>query len=419
MQGTPSRHIVRFGSLNRAAPLTRCFLVGLLAAVPLAAQHETRADEIRAARKEKADRLEPEVSYKIEERLNKLDRQRVMERLMVGADGLGVRLGGLPTGQGFALGPQYRRRDLADGNVVFRTSLAGTLTTAWLADLQVTLPKLANGKVTFDFHALHRNSPSFEYFGPGPDSNESNETNYRIEENSYDFTVGLRPFRPFAFGVTGGLYQPNTGPGNDDGQIGDVFPPASIPGLIEQTDFLRGGFFVQFDNRDIPGTPRTGGNYAARFVYYDDRDLKRHSHRRLDLDAQHYIPFFNRKRVIALRAKTIMTFANGSAVVPFYMQPVLGGSDDLRGFRQWRFYDNNLIVATAEYRWEAFSGLDMALFFDAGKVTPRRSEINFHDLEGSAGFGFRFNAANSVFIRIDVGFSHEGPQIWLKFGNVF
>ena len=388
---------------------------------PLAAQHETRADEIRAARKEKAGRLEPEVSYKIEERLNKLDRERVIERLLVGADGLGVRLGGMPTGQGFALGPQYRRRDLADGNVIFRTSLAGTLSKAWLADLQVTMPKLANGKLTFDFHALHRNSPRFEYFGSGPDSKEGNRTNYRIEKNSYDFTVGFRPFKPFAFGVTGGLYEPNTGPGNRSGiaQIGDVFMPGTIPGLVEQTDFLRGGFFVQFDNRDIPGTPRSGGNYAARFVYYDDRDLERHSHRRLDLEAQQYIPFFNRKRVIALRAKTIMTFANGGTVVPFYMQPVLGGSDDLRGFRQWRFYDNNLIVATAEYRWEAFSGLDMALFFDAGKVTPKRSEVNFHDLEGSAGFGFRFNAVNSVFIRIDVGFSHEGTQIWLKFGNVF
>ena len=420
MPGTPSKQIVGFCSANRAAPLARCLLVSLLLTVPLAAQHKTRAEEIRAARKDKAARLEPEVAYKIEERLNKLDRERVIERLM-GADGLGVRLGGMPTGQGFALGPQYRRRDLADGNVVFRTSLAGTLSKAWLADLQVTMPKLANGKLTFDFHALHRNSPRFEYFGPGPDSKEGNRTNYRIEENSYDFTVGLRPFRPFAFGVTGGLYEPNTGPGNRSGiaQIGDVFMPGTIPGLMEQTDFLRGGFFVQFDNRDIPGTPRKGGHYAARFVYYDDRDLKRHSHRRLDLDAQHYIPFFNRKRVIALRAKTIMTFANGSAVVPFYMQPVLGGSDDLRGFRQWRFYDNNLIVATAEYRWEAFSGLDMALFFDAGKVTPKRSEVNFHDLEGSAGFGLRFNAVNSVFIRIDVGFSHEGTQIWLKFGNVF
>ena len=418
MPGNPSKRIVRFPA-SRATPLTRCLLASLLLTVPLAAQHETRADEIRAARKDKAARLEPEVSYKIEERLNNLDRQRVTERLMVGADGLGVRLGGMPTGQGFAVGPQYLRRDLADGNVVFRTSVAGTLTTAWLADLQVTMPKLANGKFTLDFHALHRNSPMFEYFGPGPDSKESNETNYRIEENSYDFTVGLHPFRRFTLGVTGGLYQPNTGPGHDDVQIGDVFPSSSIPGLIDQPDFLRGGFFVQFDNRDVPGTPRIGGNYAARFVYYHDRNLESHSHRRLDLDAQHYFPFFNRKRVIALRAKTIMTFANGSAVVPFYMQPVLGGSDDLRGFRQWRFYDDNLIVATAEYRWEAFSGLDMALFFDAGKVTPKRSEINFQDLEGSAGFGFRFNAANSVFIRIDVGFSHEGPQIWLKFGNVF
>ncbi len=169
--------MARFCSWNRAASLTRCLLVGLLLAVPLDAQHETRADEIRAARKEKAGRLEPEVSYKIEERLNNLERQRVVERFMVGADGLGVRLGGMPTGQGFALGPQYLRRDLADGNVVFRTSLAGTLTTAWLADLQITMPKLANGKVTFDFHALHRNSSSFEYFGPGPDSNENNETN--------------------------------------------------------------------------------------------------------------------------------------------------------------------------------------------------------------------------------------------------
>ena len=161
-----------------------------------------------------------------------------------------------------------------------------------------------------------------------------------------------------------------------------AFPPASIPGLIEQTDFLRGVdpfVFVQFDNRDIPGTPRNlgacRGHYAARFVYYDDRDLKRHSHRRLDLDAQHYISFFNRKRVIALRAKTssrtIMTFANGSAVVPFYMQPVLGGSDDLRGFRQWRFYDNNLIVATAEYRWEAFSGRSAAWIWPCSSMRAR------------------------------------------------
>ena len=73
----------------------------------------------------------------------------------------------------------------------------------------------------------------------------------------------------------------------------------------------------------------------------------------------------------------------------------------------------------AEYRWEAFTGLDAALFFDAAKVAPKRSQLNFHDLETAVGFGFRFNVQRAVFLRIDVGFSDERTMIWLKFENVF
>ena len=73
----------------------------------------------------------------------------------------------------------------------------------------------------------------------------------------------------------------------------------------------------------------------------------------------------------------------------------------------------------AEYRWEAFTGMDMALFFDAGKVAPKASQINFHDLEGSAGVGFRFNVKNNVFLRLDVAASHERTMVWLVFGHVF
>ena len=34
-------------------------------------------------------------------------------------------------------------------------------------------------------------------------------------------------------------------------------------------------------------------------------------------------------------------------------------------------------------------------------------------------FGLRFNVQNATFIRIDVGFSHEGFQVWFKFNDVF
>jgi len=50
---------------------------------------------------------------------------------------------------------------------------------------------------------------------------------------------------------------------------------------------------------------------------------------------------------------------------------------------------------------------------------PRRSLLKFSDMETSAGFGLRFNVQNATFIRIDVGFSHEGFQVWFKFNDVF
>jgi outer membrane translocation and assembly module TamA len=77
------------------------------------------------------------------------------------------------------------------------------------------------------------------------------------------------------------------------------------------------------------------------------------------------------------------------------------------------------MVMNAEYRWEIFSGLDGAIFTDAGKVFPRRGMLNFRDLEYSAGFGLRFNARNATFIRLDAAAGPEGFQLWIKFNDVF
>jgi outer membrane protein assembly factor BamA len=222
-------------------------------------------------------------------------------------------------------------------------------------------------------------------------------------------------------GGTLGYLQVNVGPGTDPRFVSTekIFAPASTPGIDRQSDFLRNGLFAQYDYRDNPGGPRKGGNYLFRYTWNSDRALDLHSFRRMDLEVQQYIPFYNLRRVIALRGKSILTYAGSGQRVPFYLQPTLGGSEDLRGFRPFRFYDDNLVALNAEYRWESFSGLDMALFADGGKVFPRRAQWNLKDLEADAGFGFRFNVRNSVFMRIDVGFSHEGFQLWLKFNNVF
>jgi hypothetical protein len=73
----------------------------------------------------------------------------------------------------------------------------------------------------------------------------------------------------------------------------------------------------------------------------------------------------------------------------------------------------------AEYRYEIFSGLDMAVFGDAGQVFTRKSDFSFRNLESDLGFGFRFNQRNKTFLRLDVAFSHEGYEVWVKFSNIF
>lgn len=137
------------------------------------------------------------------------------------------------------------------------------------------------------------------------------------------------------------------------------------------------------------------------------------------MEASQYFPYLNQSRVIALSAASAMTFHGGSQTAPSYLQPYLGSSHRLRGFRRYRFHDDNLIHFSAEHRWDAFSMLDVALFVDAGKVAPKRSQLNLHNLEYSAGFGFRFTVRSGVFMRIDTAFSREGVELWWSWSDAF
>ena len=231
----------------------------------------------------------------------------------------------------------------------------------------------------------------------------------------------MRPLRHLAIGGTAQYLMVNVGPGREDeyASADRTYTEATTPGIQVQSNFVQGGGFVEYDWRDNPGGPRRGGNYRAAYSRYADVMRELYSFDRLDLEVQQYIPFFNERRVIALRARTEATDPHDGNRVPFFLQPTLGGPDTLRGYRAFRFYDNASIVLNGEYRWEAFSGLDMALFMDAGQVFERWEQINLRNLKTDWGFGLRFNVRNDVFMRIDTGFSNEGFGVWLKFSNVF
>lgn len=384
----------------------------------------TRAAEVEAARLRKASEARPETNSRLEQRFIWAKENRVLERFTGGIGGVSLKLGGLAADGGFAVGPEYARDDLKEGGVQVRAAAQVSMRGFQKYDAELTLPKFFTNRASLNVYGVHHNYPQLQYYGPGPDSLKRNRTDYRLEDTAIDLTFGVRPLprlRELTIAGSAGYVWNNVGPGTRRqwASAEKVFTADQAVGIDRQTDFYRYGGYAQFDWRDNPAGPRSGGYYLAQVNRYADRKLRLHDFTRLDLELQQYVPFFNERRVIALRARTTLTDTRAGQTVPFYMQPTLGGPDTLRGYRPYRFYGNNSLLLSAEYRYEVFSGLDMAVFADAGKVAERRGEINFKDLESSVGFGFRFNARNKVFMRVETAFSHEGFQVILRFNPVF
>lgn len=400
----------------------RCFLLCLAfgACVSVVRAEETRAGKIEQARDEKESTLKPNEMPRAESRLLNVQ-SKWLDPVFGQSDGLHLRVGGLATGSGFAMGTEYVKTDIFGGNMTFRAGATGSVKGWYEGTVDTSLPRLWNGRAFVDLSLAHRDYSSIDYYGPGADSRKSGRSDFRFEATTVEVRPGIRPFRGLRAGLIGGLLAANVGPGTEDRFISSEqqFGPGVAPGIDHQTSFWRGGGFVEFDWRNYPGDTTRGGLYSAQYVHNSDRSLGLFNFGRLDLEARQYIPFLNGKRVIALRGVSSLTTTSGDQQVPFYMQPTLGGPTDLRGFRAYRFYGDNMVATSAEYRWEASTALGMALFVDAGKVFDRWSQWNFHNLEASYGFGFRFKSQHTPLFRIDTGFSHEGFQIWFRFNDAF
>lgn len=411
----------RLASLAPSALAAKIVILGAIGAGVVYANEpvQTRAEEIEQARDVKTATLQPDQPGRLEKYMTRFKDEKMMGRFQGGFHGFAPVFGGMPNGSGLALGTRYLHEG-ANGRYTF-DALASISTLGWTkVEAGMFFPKIQNGNWLVDLRGTRYDYKSLPYYGPGPDSEKTGRSNYRLEDLTFDALLGRRLSKNVLIGASGGFESARIRPGeNDRFASATSLYPNSVGAFSESTDFIRSGAFVQIDTRNNGGDSKRGRLIQARFDDYRARSSRPYNFQRLDIEAQQYIPALNNRRVFVLRGRTIQSFTNGDHQVPFFHQAVLGGIDDLRGFRPYRFQDDNVIVMDAEYRWEVFSGLDMAVFGDAGRVSPNRWDFTFRDLETSAGFGFRFNAQNRTFLRLDVGFSHEGFQVYAKFNGVF
>jgi outer membrane protein assembly factor BamA len=404
---------------NRTLAVAWLLLMGIGGRQAVHAQ--LRSDLIESARIEKEANLTPETSPKAERAIMSVQKS-VPYRLLTGdLNGFGVGFGNITPGAGFAVGPQYNRSDLLGGRLTVSVAARASVNESYLGRLDVSLPNLFGGRAFVDFITMHRDISEMPYYGAGPDSRKSGRSDYRLEDTNVELRPGFRPFQKLRVGLIGSYLAVNVGQGHSTRYISAErqYGPDVAPGIDRQTNFWRGGGFVEYDWRDRASNPTSGGKYSAQYVRYLDRDLATSSFLRLDLDATHYVPLFNHTRVIALHGSSSLTTTGGSQRVPFYLQPTLGGPDTLRGFRAYRFYGDNSAMVNAEYRWELSPILAMVAFADGGKVFNRWEQWNLHGIESDVGFGLRFKNRSKVAFSFDTGFSHEGFQVWFRVNNMF
>jgi hypothetical protein len=381
---------------------------------------ESRRELLEQQRADRAKQLEPYKPGKVESTMLYLEREGTLERWFGGYDGWYPRLGSITRGGGFAGGAGYRQHVL-DNRVRFDVSGAISLKNYRAADFEVALPYLADNHVQIATRVRYRFMPQEDYHGIGPDSVRGNRVSYLREDKEVGVRLAYRPVTWFETGGELAWLALDIGRGRDTRfpSVEELFNEVDAPGVTSQPDFIRTGIWASVDYRDQPGNARSGGLYTVAWRDYSDRDTGRYSFGRLDAEARQYFPIFDKKRVIAVRARFNYANNDPGGVVPFYMLPTLGGSDSLRSYRNFRFHDENALVLNAEYRWEAFAGLDMALFFDAGEVRPDWQDLDLRDLNTAYGVGFRFNTYKDVFLRIDVGFGGEGTRYFVAFGPIF
>ena len=297
-------------------------------------------------------------------------------------------------------------------------SAAFSLRGYYLGLFEVGWRRIGGSPIHMNFHVGYQHNANESFYGFGQDSSVENRVSFAQTVGAAGTVLWWQAPSWLYIGGGIGFRDTDVGDGSDDFPPPPDFDPDELPGFVEQVEYVTYDGFVQIDWRN-KGNPYRGGLYSVRWSEWRDQDVGLFSFNKLDIEVQQYIPFLMNKRVIALRAHTTITDTDPGQEVPFYLMPTLGGTRDLRGYNYTRFRDLNMILLNVEYRAELWVAMDLALFFDAGKVVADRRDLNFDDLATDFGIGLRVKTTLSTFLRADFAFGGEGFHTAITFDNIF
>jgi len=309
-----------------------------------------------------------------------------------------------------------------------------TLKNYWVAE---AIAGYKNRRSQFEVFGRGREMGRLDYYGLGPASNLFDRTSYKFR----DPVVGAHgKFRVTPWLALGGRVEemwPYASSGDRPPSVASRFFPTFAPGLFSPHRFGRYQGSVDIHLPAAAGDAFYQGT-KSRLTYaiYDHQNDEQFNFRRLDIEAQQVFAGFAAHHRLTFSGWASTSMTDAGQVVPFSLQSTLGGKSairsvheyrlgsdgtdaTLRGYRNLRFRDRNLLLLQAEYRVPLWGPVDATVFADAGKVTRLRSDLDLTDLRKDFGFSLSIMKGWATAARVDVGFgSGEGTRIFFTLGDL-
>jgi hypothetical protein len=276
-----------------------------------------------------------------------------------------------------------------------------------------------SARVAFDVDGSKR------FFGIGPDSHESHETNFTRKTVGYYARFGIPIFKDshWKFNFSHALAGERIAPGviESIATIQSRFPENAPTHFHQDSRFQ---LFMDYDTRDSAITT-SRGTYLKFLIENAQTELgSEFAFQRYGMDARGFLPWEDR-RFGTTAARFRYEQLQGKA--PFYLLSSLGGKETLRAYGEGRFIDRGMWVSTVEQRFTVFDAtvtdvtveMEIAPFFGLGTVFSTPGRISSRYMRPAYGVAFRAVTRPQVVGSIDLGFGQEGPSVFMDINYSF
>jgi outer membrane protein assembly factor BamA len=312
-------------------------------------------------------------------------------------NGIYVDYGNMIPGAGWlSAGPGYKHWYAKD-SVFVNAAAAISVNNYRMGGARIELPRFLKSRLALGAQVRWQDFGRIDYFGTGSNTTTDLASLYGVESTQLTAYATLRPFRWMDIG----------------GQIGWTNPDVSHVegplGVSEKRTFVPTEVSLTIDTRDFPGHPTSGVILRGVGARYDDRTTGLNTFKRYEGEAASFLPIGGGRVVLALHGWLVRSETTEGHSVPFYLQPSMGGITTLRSFTDYRFRDDNMLVANAELRLALMTHLDLAVFADAGNVAARPGDLDLS--KRSYGAGFRLHTRRETFAMVDAATGDEGWKV--------